>query len=210
MCQVMEVSRSGFYQYLKNIDKNRIDPEFEAMSAVRQIHNQTRGRYGSRRMSKELRSKGYDIGRYAARRLMIKAGVTVKHRKKFIKTTDSRHNYPIAGNLVNRQFQVDQPNRIWCSDLSYLWTMQGWLYLAVVIDLFSRKVVGWALSHSLEASLATEALKMAFWRRKPAKGFIHHSDRGSQYAGHQYQNLLKQYGMTCSMSRKGNCYDMPL
>lgn len=114
------------------------------MSAVRQIHNQTRGRYGSRRMSKELRSKGYDIGRYAAHRLMIKAGVTVKHRKKIIKTTDSRHNHPIAENLVNWQLQVDQPNRIWCSDLSYLWTMQGWLYLAVAIDLFPAK---WLAGH---------------------------------------------------------------
>jgi hypothetical protein len=114
-----------------------------------------------------LFSNLFPYGSYSARRLMIKAGVTVRHRKKFIKTTDSRHNHPIAENLVNRQFPVDQPNRIWCSDLSYLWTMQGWLYLAVVIDLFSCKVVGWALSHSLEASLATEALLRASVAENP-------------------------------------------
>ena len=177
------------------------------LSKVRQIHNETRGSYGSRRMSKKLRGQGHDVGRYRARSLMKKAGVSVKRRKKFTKTTDSKHNLPVAPNLLERNFQPDRPDAIWCSDISYLWTTQGWLYLAIVIDLYSRKIVGWAMSNRLKTSLVIEALMMAYWRRKPTKGLIHHSDRGSQYASDDYQKLLYSYGMTCSMSRKGDCWD---
>ena len=119
----------------------------------------------------------------------------------------TRDNLPVAPNLLNRSFQVDMPDTVWCSDITYLWTMEGWLYLAVVIDLYARKVVGWAMSRSMKASLVTDALSMAYWRRKPGKGLIHHSDRGSQYAGSDYQKLLGIYGMICSMSRKGDCWD---
>jgi transposase InsO family protein len=203
----MEVSRSGYYQYLKTDHNIKIDKDFELMSKVREINGETRGAYGSRRTSEELRSQGHDVGRYRARSLMKKANVSVKHRKRFKITTDSRHNLPVAPNFLNRKFQVDQPNAVWCSDISYLWTMEGWLYLAVVIDLYSRKVVGWAISSHMKASLVTEALLMAYWRRKPGKGLIHHSDRGSQYAGSDYQKLLNTYGMICSMSRKGDCWD---
>jgi putative transposase len=203
----MEVSRSGYYQYLKRSHQNRIDKDFELLSKVRQIHNETRGSYGSRRMSKNLRAQGHDVGRYRARSLMKKAGVSVKRHKKFTKTTDSKHNLPVAPNLLERNFQPDRPDAIWCSDISYLWTTQGWLYLAIVIDLYSRKIVGWAMSKRLKTSLVTEALMMAYWRRKPTKGLIHHSDRGSQYASDDYQKLLDSYGMTCSMSRKGDCWD---
>jgi transposase InsO family protein len=138
---------------------------------------------------------------------MKKAGVEAKVRKKFKRTTDSRHKFPVAPNLLNQQFQADRPNKIWCSDITYLWTLEGWLYLAVIIDLFSRKVVGWAVNSQLKASLALEALRMAYWRQKPAKGLVHHSDRGVQYASHDYQQALTTYGMIPSMSRKGNCYD---
>jgi transposase InsO family protein len=203
----MEVSRSGYYQYLKTDHNIKIDKDFELMSKVRQINGETRGAYGSRRTSERLRSQGHDVGRYRARSLMKKADVSVKHRKRFKITTDSKHNLPIAPNLLNRNFQVDRPDAVWCSDISYLWTMEGWLYLAVVIDLYSRKVVGWAMNSRMKASLATEALMMAYWRRKPGKGLIHHSDRGSQYAGSDYQKLLNTYGMICSMSRKGDCWD---
>jgi transposase InsO family protein len=185
----------------------KIDKDFKLMSEVREIHDETRRTYGSRRISKKLRSKGYDVGRYRARSLMKKAGISVKHRKKFKITTDSRHNLPVAPDLLERNFQVDRPNAVWCSDITYLWTMEGWLYLAVVIDLYSRKVVGWAMSSNIKASLATEALFMAYWRRKPGKGLIHHSDRGSQYAGSDYQKLLNTYCMICSMSKKGDCLD---
>ena len=185
----------------------KIDNDFILLSIVRQINSETRGAYGSRRTSKRLRSHGHDVGRYRSRSLMKKAGVSAKHRKKFRITTDSKHNLPVAPNLLNRNFQVDMPDTVWCSDITYLWTMEGWLYLAVIIDLYSRKVVGWAMSSSMKASLVTDALSMAYWRRKPGKGLIHHSDRGSQYAGSDYQKLLGIYGMICSMSRKGDCWD---
>ena len=203
----MEVSRSGYYQYLKTDLNIKVDKDFVLLSIIRQIHSETRGAYGSRRTSKSLRSQGHDVGRYRSRSLMKKAGVSVKRRKKFRITTDSKHNLPVAPNLLNRNFQVDLPDAVWCSDISYLWTMEGWLYLAVVIDLYSRKVVGWAMSSRIKASLVTDALSMAYWRRKPGKGLIHHSDRGSQYAGDDYRQLLGIYGMICSMSRKGDCWD---
>ena len=164
-----------------------MDKDFKLLAEVRNIHQKFRGTYGSRRIAKSLRKLGYAVGRYKARSLMKKAGLEVKFRKKFKRTTDSRHKLPVAANLVNQQFRVDRPNKIWCGDITYLWTMEGWLYLAVIIDLYSRKVVGWALDTQLKTALALEALKMAYWRQKPAKGLIHHSDRGSQYAAHDYQ-----------------------
>ena len=207
LCAVMDVSRSAYYQYIKADRAMKIDKDFVLLSEVRQIHKQTRGAYGSRRTAESLRVKGYPVGRYRAGSLMKKAGVSAKQRKKFKITTDSKHNLPVAPNLLNRNFNVDRPDAVWCSDITYLWTMEGWLYLAVIIDLFSRKVVGWAMSHHMKASLVMEALSMAYWRRKPPKGLIHHSDRGSQYAGGDYQKLLSIYVMICSMCRKGDCWD---
>ena len=203
----MGVSRSGYYKHLKTAHESKVDPDFELITKVRQIHSDTRGSYGSRRMSSQLREDGYDVGRYRARSLMKKAGVSVKRRKKFKRTTDSNHKLPMAENILNRQFKVEQPNMVWCADITYLWTFQGWLYLAVVLDLYSRKIVGWSMSNRLTAPLVKEALSMAYWRRKPEKGLIHHSDRGSQYAEKDYQKLLEQYGMVCSMCRKGDCWD---
>ena len=136
------------------------------LSKVRQIHSETRGAYGSRRTSEKLRSQGHDVGRYRAHSLMKKAGVFVKRRKKFTITTESKHNFPVAPNLLNRNYQVDRPDAVWCSDISYLWTIEGWLYLAVIIDLYSRKIVGWAMSSRMKASLATEALSMAYNRER--------------------------------------------
>jgi transposase InsO family protein len=203
----MGVSRSGYYKYVKNEHEDKMDPDFELVAKVRQIHSDTRGSYGSRRISGQLRDDGHDVGRYRARSLMKKAGVSVKRRKKFKRTTDSNHKLPIAANHLNRQFEVERPDTVWCADITYLWTIQGWLYLAVVLDLYSRKIVGWAMSNRLTAPLVKEALSMAYWRRKPEKGLIHHSDRGSQYAENKYQKMLEQYGMICSMSRKGDCWD---
>jgi putative transposase len=133
--------------------------------------------------------------------------VSYRRRKKFKRTTDSKHNFPVAKNLLKRDFTANCPNTVWCADISYLWTLEGWLYLAVVMDLYSRKIVGWALSSSLKTPLVKEALNMAYWQRKPLNGLIHHSDRGSQYASYDYQDLLNTYGMECSMSRKGDCWD---
>lgn len=203
----MGVSRSGYYKYLKKYHENKIDPDFGLIVRVREIHSETDGTYGSRRMSKQLRKDGNDIGRYRARSLMKKADVSVKCRKKFKKTTDSNHRLPVAPNLLDRQFEVQRANAVWCADITYLWTMQGWLYLAVIIDLYSRKVVGWSMSNRMKSSLVEQALCMAYLHRKSGEGLIHHSDRGSQYAGKKYQKLLKRYGMICSMSRKGDCWD---
>ncbi len=200
------MSRSGYYRYRVN-NPNGISPDFHLISRVKQIHKRSRRKYGSRRMSKQLRAEGYDIGRYKARNLMKKAGVSFSYKKKFKRTTDSSHSLPIAQNLLNRRFSVGKPNTVWCSDISYLWTNEGWLYLAIVIDLHSRKAVGWAINRRMKVSLVKEALAMAYFRRRPGKGLIHHSDRGSQYAAKEYQIQLQQYGMICSMSRKGNCWD---
>jgi putative transposase len=204
----MEVSRSGYYKWLKNNHhQKKIDKDFILLSQVRHIHQKSRGTYGSRRMVIDLRTAGHAVGRYRARSLMKKAGLVVKPHKKFKRTTDSCHNLLVSPNLLNQQFQVDRPDSIWCGDITYLWTLEGWLYLAVIIDLYSRKVVGWSLDSHLKTSLALEALRMAYWRRKPAKGLIHHSDRGSQYAAYDYQQALKTFGLIPSMSRKGDCYD---
>jgi transposase InsO family protein len=203
----MDVSRSGYYQYLKRKNENKIDPDFGLITRVKEIHSDSKGTYGSRRTSKQLRKDGYDVGRFRARNLMKKANVVVKRYKKFKRTTDSNHKLPIAPNLLNRQFDAQRPNKVWCFDITYLWTHQGWLYLAVVIDLYSRKIVGWAMDSHMKLSLVEQALSMAYWLRKPDKGLIHHSDRGSQYAGKEYQKSIKRYGMFCSMSRKGDCWD---
>jgi putative transposase len=203
----MEVSRSGYYHFLKKTQTKQIDKDFELLSQVRHIFQESRGTYGSRRMAKSLKDLGYNVGRYRARSLMKKAGLEVKRPRKFKRTTDSRHKLPVAPNLVKQQFQVEQPNQIWCGDITYLWTLEGWLYLAVIIDLYSRKAVGWALSSRLTSPLVLEALRMAYWRRKPAPGLVHHSDRGSQYAAEDYQGQLKIFQMIPSMSRKGDCYD---
>jgi putative transposase len=203
----MEVSRSGYYKYLNKYKENKIDPDFKLISKVKEIYSNSKGTYGSRRTTKQLREDGHDVGRYRARNLMKKANISVKHRKKFKKTTDSNHNLPVAPNLLNRKFKVQQPDTVWCGDITYLWTIQGWSYLAVIIDLYSRKIVGWAMSNHMKSSLVEQALSMAYWRRKPGKGLIHHSDRGSQYASKDYQKLLNHYGMISSMSRKGDCWD---
>jgi putative transposase len=203
----MEVSRSGYYQYLKIKFENKIDPDFVLISKVKEIHNDSKGTYGSRRTSKQLRKDGDDIGRTRARNLMRKANLSVKRGKKFKITTDSNHKFPVAPNLLKRNFEVQHPNRVWCADITYLWTHQGWIYLAVVIDLYSRKIVGWSIASRMKSYLVEQALSMAYWHRKPDKGLIHHSDRGSQYAGKEYQKLMKRYGMVCSMSRKGDCWD---
>jgi transposase InsO family protein len=203
----MGVSRSGYYRYLKAYDPSKIPTDFELISKVKEIHHQSNSKYGTRRISEHLKENGHDVGRYRARTLMKKAGVSVQYKKKFRRTTDSNHNLPVARNILNRQFDVKQPNTVWCSDITYLWTNEGWLYLAVVIDLYSRKIVGWSLNSHMKASLVSDALQMAYFRRHPNKGLVHHSDRGSQYASKEYQKLLTQNGMICSMSRKGNCWD---
>ena len=208
LCEVMEVSRSGYYDYVQRQTKRIQPPQEQALVyRVKAIHEETGGSYGSRRMAQQLQAEGYAVGRYQARSLMRQAEVAVKPKKRFKVTTDSRHRYPVAPNLLDRQFTVAAANRVWAADISYLWTAEGWLYLAVVIDLYSRRVIGWSLADHLRVDLVKEALTMALWRRKPKAGLIHHSDRGSQYACHEYQALLAKQDILCSMSRKGDCWD---
>lgn len=207
LCQVLQVSRSGYYDYLSRQQRPDCPTRQRLIIKVRAIHSANRQTYGSRRICKALKEDGEAVGRYQTRTLMRQAEVEVRSKKHFKVTTDSRHDYPVALNLLDRKFEVSAPNRVWAADITYLWTEEGWLYLAVVLDLFSRKVVGWSASGRMKVELVSDALRMALLIRKPHRGLIHHSDRGSQYACHDYQSLLSEHGMICSMSRKGNCWD---
>lgn len=165
------------------------------------------GSYGSRRIRSKLCVEGIHLGRYKILRLMRQYGLRPVWKRKFLHTTDSKHDLPVADNLLNRQFDVAAPNRAWVSDITYIRTRSGWLYLAVIMDLFSRRIIGWAMASHMRTSLVSRALSMAVQQRKPDAGLILHSDRGSQYASHEYQALLQKHGLVCSMSRKGNCWD---
>ena len=208
MCRLLGVYRSGFYHYQKHTANRMNNPEHQEMLHwVKEIARATDDSYGSRRMKKALNLLGFPVSRNKARKLMREADVKVRHRKKFKVTTNSNHKQPVFGNLLNRQFDVQQPDQVYAADVTYIWTQEGWLYLAVVIDLFSRKVVGWSMSSRMKAELVCDALKMAIWRRRPKAGLIHHSDRGSQYASRMFRKLLRIHGIQGSMSRKGDCWD---
>ena len=207
MCQLLGVTRSGFYGHQRR-GSDRTDPYHqELLEAVRDIARATEDSYGSRRMRKALNVLSYPVSRNKARKLMKEAGVQVKYRKKYKVTTNSNHRQPVFENVVDRQFDVDQPDQVYVGDITYLWTQEGWLYLAVVIDLYSRKVVGWSMGSRMTAQLVCDALTMAVWQRKPKVGLVVHSDRGSQYASKDYRRLLTAYGFVGSMSRKGDCWD---
>jgi putative transposase len=208
LCRVMEVSRSGFYLYLKRNACSRINPEIYALeSEIKNLFIKHKQQYGSRRIMKELQKQGYQIGRYQVRSLMKKLGLKVKKRNRFQVTTDSKHSHQVAANLLDRKFDVKAPDRVWTTDITYIWTLTGWMYLAVVMDLYSRQIVGWAMDRRMKVELTLDALSMAYFRRKPSTGLLHHSDRGSQYACPRYQSQLNKYKMVPSMSRKANCWD---
>ena len=208
LCRVMGVSRSGFYDYLR-AQQRPPDPEHEEkLEWVKAVAESSKHTYGSRRMAKALQALGYPVGRHQARSLMREAGVWVRYRRRYRVTTDSDHHQPVFPNRLERDFEVQEPNQVWASDITYVWTHEGWLYLAVVIDLYSRKVVGWSLGKRLTSSLVCDALRMAVWNRRPPKGqLIHHSDRGVQYASKAFRKLLEGQGIAGSMSRKGDCWD---
>ena len=209
LCKVMEVSRSGFYDFLHRFNDGTDGNPKEAALATRihSIFKEHKSKYGSRRILKQLNEEGYDIGRYKVRRIMKDLGLKAKISKRYKVTTDSRHSFPIAPNVLNRNFDVGGPNRVWTADITYVWTLEGWLYLAVIMDLFSRQIVGWSMDKRMKKQLTLDALAMAYFRRKPSQGLLHHSDRGSQYACYEYQKRLKEYHMIPSMSRKGECWD---
>lgn len=207
LCQVMKVSRSGFYQHVRTEPKTISKEQFALESATKELFRKSKKTYGARRISDGLKKQGFSVGRYQAGSLMRRLELRVESRRRFKVTTDSNHNHPVAPNHLNREFQVDTPDTVWASDITYIWTCQGWLYLAVVLDLFSRKVVGWSLQATMTAELVKDALAMAVGHRHPPPGLLHHSDRGSQYASEAYRLELEKYGMIASMSRKGNCWD---
>jgi len=207
LCRVLDVSRSGFYAWSRRSASARSIDDSRIIAEVAAVFDEHKGRYGSVRITRELRASGVRVGRHRVRRLMRQAAMRVRCRRRWVRTTDSRHRYPTAPNLLARNFTVDAPNRAWVADITYLPTQTGWLYLAVILDLYSRAVVGWSMSRRIDGKLTLDALDAALMRRPIEPGLIAHSDRGSQYAATEYQKRLQQYGMVCSMSRKGDCWD---
>lgn len=207
MAEVLAVSESGFYAWRTRPQSDRSLRDQQLLPTVRSIHAEYDATCGSRRLVDELTAFGAPCGRHRARRLMRLAEVMVETKKKFRVTTDSKHALPVAENVLNREFSTTAPNQRWAADITYLWTSEGWLYLAVVLDLYSRMIVGWSLKERMTRDLVDDALTMALWRRKPKPGLLHHSDRGSQYCALDHQRLMRQHGITVSMSRKGNCWD---
>jgi len=202
-CRVLGVTSNGYYSYWVRKNNRPDDPVHEEMiDWVKDIAESSRYSYGSRRMKKALNALCFPVSRNKARKLMREAGVKARQRKKFKVTTNSNHKHPVFENLLERQFDVPQIDRVYASDVTYIWTQEGWLYLAVVIDLCSRKVVGWSMSSRMKAQLVCDALMMAIWLRRPKAGLVVHSDRGSQYASKAYRQLLKAHGFIGSMSRK--------
>ena len=214
-CEVLDVSTSGYFEHWRRKEARQPDKpgthkrlnDAALLVHIRAIHTEVKGEYGWPRMWKELLAQGLRVGKERVRQLMQRCGIQAKGKKKFVVTTDSKHNLPIAPNVLNRDFAPARPNQVWSSDITYIATDEGWLYLTAVIDLFSRQVVGWSMASHMQTSAVTDALRMAWFRRRPAPGLIFHTDRGSQYCSHEFQNALKDYKMQSSMSRKGNCWD---
>lgn len=212
LCHVLEVSVSGYHAHFArkaNAVPRRHLSDDALLVHIKAVHAQTRGSYGRPRILRELRADGVRVGKQRLERLMHKHGIRAKGKKRFKVATDSNHDLPIAPNLLNRRFTADTPDKVWIGDITYISTDEGWLFLAVVIDLFSRQVVGWSLRAEMTRDIVIDALRMAWFKRHPGKdaGLIFHSDRGSQYASDDFRALLKDYGITASMSRRGNCWD---
>ena len=207
MCCVFQVSRSGYYAWSKRPESKRSSENRQLAQEIAEIHRESNGIYGSPKVHGELRRRGKRHGKNRVARLMRKDGLYAKTKRKFRVTTDSNHSQPVAPNLLNREFNPARPNQAWVSDITYIWTTEGWLFLAVVMDLYSRTIVGWSMAERMTRQLVMDALILAVRRRNPPRGLLHHSDRGSQYASEDFQELLLKYGMICSMSRTGNCWD---
>jgi len=207
ICALLHVSVGGFYAWRRRGPSRRQLDDMVFLAHIRARFAESNQTYGSPRMHVELREEGLVIGRHRTARLMRDNGLKANQKRRFRKTTDSNHGGPVAANLLDQDFACDGPDRKWGVDISYVWTAEGWLYLAIVLDLFSRRIVGWAVSDRLKKDLALTALRRAISIRGPEPGLIHHSDRGSQYCSHDYQRLLKAHDMIASMSGRGNCYD---
>lgn len=207
MCRLLEVSRSGYYDHRTRRQTPTAPRHERVIALIRAIHASCQGAYGVRRMHRELLEAGENVSRKLVRKLMREHGIRSVHTPRFQKTTDSNHNLGFAPNLLNQDFVTNGPDRVWVGDITYIWTAEGWSYLAVVLDLYSRRVVGWAMDDNLRTELPLRALQRALGARSPAPGLIHHSDRGSQYAAHDYRQLLAKWQLSQSMSSTGNCFD---
>ena len=213
ICEVLNVSVSGYFEHQRRRAQSRSSGpggrhgNEELLAHIRAIHAEVKGEYGWPRVWKELLARGIRVGKDRVQRLMQAHGIKARGKRKFVVTTDSKHSLPVAENLLARDFHPSAPDRVWSGDITYIATDEGWLYLACVIDLFSRRVVGWSMQPHMQTSLVADALRMAWFRRHPAPGLIFHSDRGSQYCSREFQAAIASYGMLSSMSRKGNCWD---
>jgi putative transposase len=207
MCVRLEVSSSGFYAWRKRPPSSRALEDDRLLQEIRAAHAESHGRYGSPRVHRELAAKGIHVNKHRVARLMRENGLRGRRRRRFRHTTDSNHAMPIAPNTLARDFTADAPNEVWVTDITYIPTREGWLYLAAILDLYSRRVVGWSMSDRITRQLTLDALMMALRARAPATGLVHHSDRGSQYASADYRAALAIAGIECSMSRKGDCWD---
>ena len=207
LCKLLEVTDRGYRSWRSRPISQRQRDDMVILAHIREQHRLSLGSYGRPRMTEELQELGLEVGHRRVGRLMKQNGIKVVRTHKYKATTDRAHNLNITPNLLAQDFTTTGPNQKWAGDISYIWTQQGWLYLAVIIDLYSRRVVGWAVSNRLKKDLAIRALEMAINLRQPPKGCSHHTDRGSQYCSHKYQKLLTQHGFKVSMSGKGNCYD---
>ena len=208
LCDVLGVSPAGYYAWRTRPESQRAAANRDLVDDIQQVHREAYGRYGSPRIHAELRAQGRGASRGRIERLMRHHGIrAIMARQRRVRTTDSRHDFPIAANLLERNFTATAPNRIWLADITYVETDQGWLYLATVLDLYSRKIVGWAMCDHLRTDQPLAALRMAISAKRPAAGLIHHSDRGVQYASAEYRKVIQSAGFQASMSRKGDCYD---
>jgi len=207
LCRVFNLARSGFYAWLHRKPSRRAQEDERLKIAIKAAHKRTRKSYSARRMQTELAADGFPVGRDRIIRLRKELNIHCIQKRKFKATTNSKHTLPVAENLLNQNFTPSVPNQVWVTDITYIPTQEGWLYLAGVKDVFTCEVVGYAMAERMTQDLVGRALFRAMQQKRPADGLIHHSDRGSQYCAHDYQKLLKQFGMISSMSRKGNCYD---
>jgi transposase InsO family protein len=208
ICEVLDVSRSGYYAWLRRPPSPRAQRSRELSAKIRAAHVENRSVYGSPRLCEALRAEGEVVCENTIAKLMRQGGIRAKTKKKFVPhTTDSTHDRPVAPNLLERRFEAQRPGQKWAADITFVPTEEGWLYLAGVLDLCSRKLVGWSMADHMETELVADALRMALARRRPEAGLLHHSDRGSQYASEDYQHLLASHGIICSMSGKGDCWD---
>jgi putative transposase len=209
-CRVLRVSRSGFYAWCRRAPSDQAQRREALGHRIREVHEQSRANYGSPRVYKALVAQGESVCENTVAKVMNSLQIKAKTAKAFVpRTTDSDHHAPVAPNTLDRDFDASLPNHKWVADITYIATDEGWLYLAVVLDLCSRRVVGWAMADHMRSELIGDALEMALAQRRPARGLLHHSDRGVQYASDAYQGLLAEHGIECSMSRRGNCYDTP-